>query len=108
MPFYQIHLKPKGPVVQRVDNFIKRIKCRIGWSTLYLLDSDLSTGSLNKWARTTNFSEEEKLLLAELELGQQLPEIEDEGYDNSNLKINERSSFSIILYAAKLFTNYFF
>jgi len=36
--------------------------------------------------RSTNFSEEENLLLAEL--GQQFPEIENKGYDNSSLKKN--------------------
>jgi len=37
----------------------------------------------SKSGRTTNFSEEEKLLLAEL--GRELPEVENKGYDSKTL-----------------------
>jgi len=39
--------------------------------------------------RSTNLSEEEKLLLAEL--GQQFPEIENKGCDNSTLRKKEKA-----------------
>ena len=37
----------------------------------------------SKSGRTTNFSEEEKLLLAEL--GREFPEVENKGYDSKTL-----------------------
>ena len=40
-------------------------------------------GMASKTSRTTNFSEQEKLLLAEL--GRDFPEVEGKGYDNKTL-----------------------
>ena len=42
----------------------------------------------SKTSRTTNFSEQEKLLLAEL--GKDFPEVESKGYDSKTLAKRQR------------------